>query len=581
MILTKEEIFNLIKKNNTPILNYQISNFKIDDNILIFDVFEENTFQNVTGYIKKNNDTFNININEDIPELNLNKGSGVSFFLDTYEVDKTLSCDFIKTLFAEKNQELLNYIGNIEKKIDIKKEAKKQTILVERKTVSNQSLNFANLNFGELEDYKEEAFYLNAGTKPVLLFGPQATGKSRSMRRIVEKLKQNNPNISIEFFSKELTKEMDRSDLLGMPSIKENSYTYEIMSKAFFSARDGNIVVLGIDEVFRIKDNSPLFAFSGDDYYKLNTGRQIDFVELELDNGNNMWFQLYDTKPNNNVKLENKKIKIDENKYFNLINCTSKQIVEDASALGAMPIIRYKDYEKYNLDDLLVSSFNSQEIIKAPIKNMLVILAGNVGNNFIQNFTLGMDLAWDSRMALVETKPFSIKFMSKTFEKRLLELKEKDLIKWKVSDLQVEKLIKEYSKRVEKLFTQIEKMEKNEKTISTNGKIDFRVFNSLADSLSRLGGEPELNDLANLIKRMKFSILDFHQSNNGVVIEKKAEEIFNITIEELIGKEKTLTLDTEAKNEIQIKEDKNKPLDLDFNNNSYNIENEAPAPGMM
>lgn len=569
MLVDNNNFINIINTYETEIDNFSVTKFESKNNAIIFEVIDKNTFENLTGFITKVENGFELKINQENEELEIKRGTAFSFVEEMFQDTGEISCDYIKTLFHHKKDELLEYIdtNTISTTNNIIENKNSTTIKTNNKNKNtssiknNKELNFANLNFGKIEDEKEEAFYLNAGLKPVLLYGPQATGKSRSMREIYNKLKKNNPNVEINFYQKELTKEMDRSDLIGMASIKENTYTYEIMSKAAFAARDNKFVIMGIDEVFRIKDNSPLFNLHGNDYYEIKTGRQLDFVRLELENGNKMWFQLYDTKPNNDVKIEEGKIKLDINKYKDLLNIDNEQIVENASAHGEIPVLRYKDYEKYNLDDSLDRSFNSQELIKAPVKNMLVILAGNVGHNFIQNFSLGMDLAFDSRFSLIYTKPFSIEFMSNEFRNTLLEAKKNDMLKWKLNDIQTDKKIDDFYKYVKTFFTQLEKMERNDKTISTAGKVDFRVFKTLANQLTRIK-TPEKEDLAALIEKMKYSILDTKQGNNGLVIANDFESYFKTALKEIISESKELKLDTTALNPISTQEESIPMIDI-------------------
>lgn len=352
----------------------------------------------------------------------------------------------------------------------------------------NKRINFRNIKYPLPTNPLEKAIFLNGGTKPILCYGQQGSGKSFTAENYAKRIELE-LGIPVAFYSILLEKNLDKADIVGSPVLKDDAFNYQKMAEAFMSARDGNLTIFLVDEIFRLKEMGTFFNLFGETHYKLDTGRQLEIVELvvedikgELQTTN---FCLSDRKVlNPNLILNNGKIqylKDSENEDFKHL---PEQKIKDKLALGEIPIIERKEYEKYNLDALKVSSFFTSEQIKAPIEKLIVIAAGNVGSEYQAHFKLDTDKAFRSRFAICEQPAPKLKDYLLVFEQTLQTSAKKGYIMWDKSKHNIEQEIKNTVKMTSRIFEELFKLIK-QNSFSANSNISHRNFVELADNLCK------------------------------------------------------------------------------------------------
>jgi len=420
----------------------------------------------------------------------IEKLDGISFLNDLHEANQC--CPYLKHVFKENESVIKSnmkkfddaLIGNevkatleVATPLSNAEKTKKQTPALSVKPFKN----FRQINLPAIDSDVDKGLFLNAGSKPVLLYGPAGSGKSYGVKEFKRKLEISS-GVPVSYYSKLLTKEMDRSDLIGYPGL--DGYNYGPLSKALMSGRDGNLTIAFFDEIGRIKDTSVFFNLYGGDFYSIETGNQIELVQLTVNENETAWFQISDKrKAQGLIQFENEKITMENNGDNPVFQNLSEQKIEELSAHGKIPLIHQKDYNRFNFDNIAISSFKTQEVVSCPVENLLVVAAANVGTQYVSHFKIGTDIAYDSRWAFVETKAPTTKDYVRKFEFLLEQGLERGYLKWGLSEKKSKDTIKKFGKNIHDLFDGIKKLV-DQKALGAPGNINYRVFEEMANNLA-------------------------------------------------------------------------------------------------
>lgn len=373
-------------------------------------------------------------------------------------------------------------------------EIEKQKLLISKKILEEKKekkkINFCN---SILPRHKNDNDLVRAmrevgGRKVIGCYGPHGTGKTWTVEKYSKDLEQH-LGVPVNYFSFLCEKTMDKSDIVGTPLLKDDSFSYQKMAEAFMSARDGDLTVLLIDEFLRLKEKGVLFNLFGESHYKLETGRQLEIVELlvnDIDgNPKTTHFCLLDRKEiNPDVILEQANIKVLKNEENEIFKRMPIQKIKDKLSLGELPIIDRKDYIQYELELLKVSSFFTSEVIKAPIENLIIVLATNVGKDYITHAAIDDDLAFLSRLHLVEMKQPPLKDYLLKIEQELNKAKEQGYILWDNGSVDVDKEIKNVVAIATNVYTQLFKLIK-QKSFSSSSYFSYRTFEEFAHTICK------------------------------------------------------------------------------------------------
>lgn len=352
----------------------------------------------------------------------------------------------------------------------------------------NDKTNFRNIKYPLPTNPLEKAIFLNGGTKPILCYGQQGSGKSYTAENYAKRLEKET-GIPVSFYSILLEKNLDKADIVGSPVLKDDAFNYQKMAEAFLSARDGNLTVFLVDEIFRLKEMGTFFNLFGETHYKLDTGRQLEVVELITENIDGQMqtahYCLLDRKVlNPDMIIEPCKVKYLKNENDDMFKKLPIQKIKDKLALGEIPIIERSDYEKFGLEALKVSSFYTSEQIKAPIEKLIIIAAGNVGKDYESHFNLDKDKAFKSRFAIVEQPAPTLKDYLMVFEKTLAEAKENGYILWDKSKSDIDKEMQNVIKYTKNIYTELFKLIQ-QNSFSSASNFSHRNFVELAHNLCK------------------------------------------------------------------------------------------------
>ncbi|WP_152633036.1 AAA family ATPase [Aliarcobacter butzleri] len=442
-------------------------------------------------------------------------------------------------------------LAEIEKlKLMLGKEA-----LKEKETT--KKLNFCNTILPKQKNENQLVTALRevGGRKVICCYGPHGTGKTYSVEKYAQDL-ENYLNTPVNFFSFLCEKTMDKSDIVGTPLLKDDSFSYQKMAEAFMSARDGDLTVLLIDEFLRLKEKGVLFNLFGESHYKLDTGRQLEIVELlvnDIDgNPKTAHFCLLDKKDlNPDLILEQANIKLLKNGDDEIFKRLSVQKIKDKLSLGQIPIIDRRDYKQYNLEALKVSSFFTSEVIKAPIENLTIVLATNVGKDYITHAQIDDDLAFLSRLHLVEMKPPILKEYILKIEQELNKAKEKGYIIWNNGAVDVDKEIKNIVKIANDVYSELFKLIK-QKSFSSSSYFSYRTFEEFAHTICKQE-KITTETIQHCFLSQEKAIMPHVMTNNSRVATDSDVTTYRKTIEKILGitaKNNDKNLEKEANNEI-------------------------------
>lgn len=374
------------------------------------------------------------------------------------------------------------YLQSLEK---FKRELGKKQLEEKEK---NNKINFRNIKYPLPTNPLEKAIFLNGGTKPILCYGQQGSGKSYTAENYAKRLEAET-GMPVSFYSILLEKNLDKADIVGSPVLKDDAFNYQKMAEAFLSARDGNLTVFLVDEIFRLKEMGTFFNLFGETHYKLDTGRQLEVVELITEDIDGKMqtanFCLLDRKVlNPDLVIEPYKVQYLKNENDEMFKKLPIQKVKDKLALGEIPIIERSDYEKFGLEALKVSSFYTSEQIKAPIEKLIIIAAGNVGKDYESHFNLDKDKAFKSRFAIVEQPAPELKDYLMVFERTLHEAKEKGYILWNKNKGDIDKEIENVIKYTKGIYNELFKLIK-QNSFSSPSNFSHRNFVELAHNLCK------------------------------------------------------------------------------------------------
>ena len=406
----------------------------------------------------------------------------------------------------------------------------------------NAKINFRNIKYPKPTNALEEAIFLNGGTKPILCYGRQGSGKSFTAEAFAKKLEKE-LGIPIAFYDILLEKNLDKADIVGSPVLKDDAFNYQKMAEAFMSARDGHLTIFLVDEIFRLKEMGTFFNLFGKTHYKLDTGRQLEVVELITEDLNGelqtTHYCLSDRKVlNPNVVIDNAKIQYLKSSDDISFKQMPEQKIKDRLALGEIPTIERKDYLKYNLDALKVSSFYTSEQIKAPIEKLIIIAAGNIGNEFQAHFHLDTDKAFKSRWAICELPAPTLKDYIKVFENTLVEAHQNGYVRWDSTKVNIEHAIKTTTQSVKTIFEQIFKMSTQRKSNKDNSSIESNIshrnFVELADNLCKQT-EINSNTIKKCFKAQEKAILPHIEDANSRRATKEDVQLYTQIIDIALG----------------------------------------------
>lgn len=442
-------------------------------------------------------------------------------------------------------------LAEIEKlKLMLGKEA-----LKERETT--KKVNFCNTILPKQKNENQLVTALRevGGRKVICCYGPHGTGKTYSVEKYAQDL-ENYLNTPVNFFSFLCEKTMDKSDIVGTPLLKDDSFSYQKMAEAFMSARDGDLTVLLIDEFLRLKEKGVLFNLFGESHYKLDTGRQLEIVELlvnDIDgNPKTAHFCLLDKKDlNPDLILEQANIKLLKNGDDEIFKRLSVQKIKDKLSLGQIPTIDRRDYKQYNLEALKVSSFFTSEVIKAPIENLTIVLATNVGKDYITHAQIDDDLAFLSRLHLVEMKPPTLKEYILKIEQELNKAKDKGYIIWNNGTVDVDKEIKNIVKVANDVYSELFKLIK-QKSFSSSSYFSYRTFEEFAHTICKQE-KITTETIQHCFLSQEKAIMPHVMTNNSRVAIDSDVMTYRKTIEKILGitaKNNDKNLEKEAINEI-------------------------------
>lgn len=442
-------------------------------------------------------------------------------------------------------------LAEIEKlKLMLGKEA-----LKERETT--KKVNFCNTILPKQKNENQLVTALReiGGRKVICCYGPHGTGKTYSVEKYAQDL-ENYLNTPVNFFSFLCEKTMDKSDIVGTPLLKDDSFSYQKMAEAFMSARDGDLTVLLIDEFLRLKEKGVLFNLFGESHYKLDTGRQLEIVELlvnDIDgNPKTAHFCLLDKKDlNPDLILEQANIKLLKNGDDEIFKRLSVQKIKDKLSLGQIPTIDRRDYKQYNLEALKVSSFFTSEVIKAPIENLTIVLATNVGKDYITHAQIDDDLAFLSRLHLVEMKPPTLKEYILKIEQELNKAKDKGYIIWNNGTVDVDKEIKNIVKIANDVYSELFKLIK-QKSFSSSSYFSYRTFEEFAHTICKQE-KITTETIQHCFLSQEKAIMPHVMTNNSRMAIDSDVMTYRKTIEKVLGitaKNNDKNLEKEANNEI-------------------------------
>lgn len=398
----------------------------------------------------------------------------------------------------------------------------------------NNSFSFRNIEYPTPTNELEEAIAFNGGDKPILVYGVHGSGKSFTAEQYAKSIEKY-AKVPISFYSLLLEKNLDKSDIVGHALLENNGFNYQMMSKAFMSARDGNLTVFLADEFLRLKELGVFFNLFGEDYYKLETGRQLEVVEMivhDIDgNLHTTHFQLTDRRKfNPEVILENGKITILKNEKDNVFKKLPQQKIEEELAHGKLPLIDKRDYENFMLDILSINSFYTAEVIKAPVEKLIIILAGNMGTDYIKHISIDSDKAFLSRCHICEMLPPDLQKYMKKFENILKKRKEEGILKWTMPEHEIDGTIKNLKREITDIFKALIKSS-SQNTTGNFLNISYRTFEEIATVLSRTKEITPENIKKTLEKQIK-SILPHVEDSDGrkVLASAKTEYIKTINV---------------------------------------------------
>lgn len=401
----------------------------------------------------------------------------------------------------------------------------------------NNSFSFRNIEYPTPTNELEEAIAFNGGDKPILVYGVHGSGKSFTAEQYAKSIEKY-AKVPISFYSLLLEKNLDKSDIVGHALLENNGFNYQMMSKAFMSARDGNLTVFLADEFLRLKELGVFFNLFGEDYYKLETGRQLEVVEMivhDIDgNLHTTHFQLTDRRKfNPEVILENGKITILKNEKDNVFKKLPQQKIEEELAHGKLPLIDKRDYENFMLDILSINSFYTAEVIKAPVEKLIIILAGNMGTDYIKHISIDSDKAFLSRCHICEMLPPDLQKYMKKFENILKKRKEEGILKWTMPEHEIDGTIKNLKREITDIFKALIKSS-SQNTTGNFLNISYRTFEEIATVLSRTKEITPENIKKTLEKQIK-SILPHVEDSDGRKVLASAKTEYIKTINVVLG----------------------------------------------
>jgi len=521
-------------------LKYLTSNVKIIDSLL---EYEKNLNQllNDSKLIKNNKtetkEKTNKNENEKKSTKNVDSNQNTTPLIhkvkenDLGFQNQTLTMQ-VETPKVEIDPIQLQKINDFKKSLGLK---------ILKSKEENAKINFRNIKYPKPTNALEEAIFLNGGTKPILCYGRQGSGKSFTAEAFAKKLEKE-LGIPVAFYDILLEKNLDKADIVGSPVLKDDAFNYQKMAEAFMSARDGHLTIFLVDEIFRLKEMGTFFNLFGKTHYKLDTGRQLEVVELITEDLNGelqtTHYCLSDRKVlNPNIIIDNAKIQYLKSSDDISFKQMPEQKIKDRLALGEIPIIERKDYLKYNLDALKVSSFYTSEQIKAPIEKLIIIAAGNIGNEFQAHFHLDTDKAFKSRWAICELPAPTLKDYIRVFENTLVEAHQNGYVRWDSTKVNIEQEIKTVTQSVKTIFEQIFKMSTQRKAkdnSSIESNISHRNFVELADNLCK---QTEINSktIKKCLKAQEKAILPHIEDANSRRATKEDIQLFNEIIDIALG----------------------------------------------
>lgn len=445
------------------------------------------------------------------------------------------------------NHEQLAKINAFKKKLGLK-------LLQEKE--DNKRLNFRTIKYPLPTNPLEKAIFLNGGTKPILCYGQQGSGKSFTAENYAKRIEKE-LGIPVSFYSILLEKNLDKADIVGSPVLKDDAFNYQKMAEAFMSARDGNLTIFLVDEIFRLKEMGTFFNLFGETHYKLDTGRQLEVVELAVEDIDGELQTLHvclsDRKIlNPNLILDNGRVQYLKSADDELFKRVPEQKIKDRLALGEIPIIERNDYIKYNLDVLKVSSFYTSEQIKAPIDKLIIIAAGNVGSEYQAHFKLDTDKAFRSRFAICEQPAPELKDYLLVFEQKLQSSYKDGYIQWDKNKYDIEQEIKNTTKQVSKIFEELFKLIK-QGSFSSSSNFSHRNFVELADNLCKYQNI-DSNTIRECFEAQEKAVLEYVEGKNSRVPTKGDIQAYNEILNVVLGGAK--------KKEVKAKVEKNEEVEV-------------------
>lgn len=560
---------NLVVKSSTINKGNPIAYDGYSTKPLIFSVVDRELEEKyIYGFILDKNGNVDVYENE---LIKFDKGNiaptddKISIMDDTYNAKSEASVN-LKGIFS-KHGEMIN--AHIESQLSTVKQkdiSKAKITKVDVSSIDNAlnakptGLNFKTIKLPEATNSYELALAKNAGVKAILAFGGAGTGKTYGAKNFVKSVEEAN-NTPVAFYKETLTKEMDKTDLLGYPDIEaskngtKSGFNYGALSKAMLSAREGHLTVLLLDEIFRMKDRSVLFNLHGEDTYSINTGRKIEIVQLLLDDNRTAWFQLSDTRKREaGLSFKNGLEYETDNKtvYMDL----PEQKLEDLSAIGALPKIFDNDFDKYELEDRIVSSFKTLETITVPKEKLFIIAAGNIGTDYESQFSLTSDLAFMSRFSLHSMEDNGLEFKIDIFKSVLKNEYEKGYSKWNIKDSELDRKINNLASKLRLFFEQAETLVDQgilPKMLSSCA--NARKFDEIAQKMSRYE-KPDEVALKEVLDDIKISILQGEENESSLVFDKDNLKKYKALLKECVSEKPTGSIFLKQVNKKTVKKEK-------------------------